>query len=248
MLANVERAYTSNADDAEVMRFEVRNPWAGVARANDNLILGGWLSDQFVSALNGTSYTTVDPRLPLLTDTTDDGTYVGTINGAGRRGDGTKATESYLELTGALSMEESPLAIITYAELKFIEAEAALDAGQAARARTAFLEGIRASMAKIGVADDAAEAYITANYGSGSVVTVALEQIFREKYVALFLSPETWVDARRFDYAYKDFTLPQNAAIQDFPRRVPYPDTEITRNGANSPTGLALTERIFWDQ
>ncbi len=248
VLANVERAYTSNADDAQIKRYAVRNPWAGVARGNDNLILGGWLSDQFVSALNGTTYSTFDPRLPLLTDTTDAGTYLGTINGAGRRGDGTKATESYLELTGALSGESSPLIIISYAELKFIEAEAALDAGQGARARTAFLEGIRASMAKIGVGTAAAEAYVMSNYGSGAGATVTLDQIFREKYVALFLSPETWVDARRYDYMYKDFTLPQNAALQDFPRRVPYPDTELTRNGDNAPKGLALTERIFWDQ
>ena len=248
VLANVDQAYASNADDAQVTRFEVRNPWAGVAQANDNLILGGWLSEQFVDALNGTTFGRLDPRLPLLTDTTIAGTYVGTVNGAGRRGDGTQPDESYLELDGAFSGEESPLIIISYAELKFIEAEAALDAGQRERAFTAFLAGVRASMMKVGVSDEDAEAYIDGEYGALNAANLTEDEIFREKYVALFLHPETWVDARRYDYGYRDFTLAQNAAVQEFPRRVFYPDTELTRNGSNVPTGLSITSRIFWDQ
>ncbi len=248
VLANVALAYTSNADDAEVTRFEIRNPWAQVARNNDNLLLDGWLSEQFIDALNGTTFESFDPRLPLLTDTAVNGKYVGTINGAGRRGSGTTAQESYLETSGALSGETSPLLIITYAELKFIEAEAALDANQRDRALTAFREGIRASMAKIGVSDDAGAAYYAATYGTRTAATLTLDDIFREKYVALFLNPETWVDARRYEFMYRDFELPQNAATAAFVRRLPYPDTELNRNGNNTPIISDLTSRLFWDQ
>ena len=248
VLAAVDEAYTSNADDAQVTTFEQRNPWADVALGNDNLILDGWLSEQFVDALNGTTYGTFDPRLPLLTDTTDAGDYVGTVNGAGRRGDGTTAEESYLELDGALSSEDSPLPIITYAEVKFIEAEAALDAGDRDRALGAFREGIRASMAKIGVDDTAAAAFIDDAYGDLDADDLSEDEIFREKYIALFLSPETWVDARRYDYAYADFELPVGAVTDDFIRRVAYPATEETRNRGNVPVESDLTARLFWDQ
>lgn len=250
VLAAVDSAYTSNADDAQVARFEVRNPWAGVAIANDALVLGGWLSEQFVDALNGTTYGVFDPRLPNLTDTTVTGAYRGTVNGAGRSGDGTEANESYLELSGALSGEDSPLVLVSYAELSFVEAEAALDAGDATRATAAFLDGVRASMAKLGVDTSAADAYLAEAYpdvhaGTGEV---APADVFREKYVALFLHPETWVDARRYDYAYEDFQLPDNAALQAFIRRVQYPATETDRNRANTPQVDALTEPIFWDR
>lgn len=248
VLSAVEASYTSNADDAEVTTFEVRNPWADVAQDNDNLVLSGWLSEQFVDALNGETYDAFDPRLPLLTDTNAVGTYVGTVNGAGRRGDGTTADESYLELDGYYSSEDSPLPIITYAEVKFIEAEAALDVDQNDRAYEAFLAGIRASMTKIGVDSAAAETFIDESYGALTAATLSEDEIFREKYVALFLNPETWVDARRYDYGYADFELPANAATGDFIRRVVYPATEETRNRDNAPIVSDLTEPLFWDQ
>ncbi len=49
-------------------------------------------------------------------------------------------------------------------------------------------------------------AYITA--ASVGAAALTRELIFREKYVATYLNPEAWNDARRFDYQYKDFTLP----------------------------------------
>ena len=250
VLAAVDSAYASNDDDAQVTRFLVRNPWASVALNNQNLLLGGWLSEQFVDALNGVTYGTFDPRLPRLTDTTVFGDYRGTVNGAGRVGDGTQPEESYLELGGALSSEDSPLIILSYAELKFVEAEAALDAGLGERAGEAFFEGVRASMAKLGVDPADAEAYLAEAYPEivdGSAA-VELDDVFREKYAALFLSPETWVDARRYDYAYEGFELPENAALDAFIRRVAYPASEISRNAGNVPAVEGLAEPLFWDR
>lgn len=248
VLAAVDEAYTSSADDAALTTFEIRNPWAGVAINNENLLLGGWLSANFVDALNGATYGTFDPRLPLLTDTNAVGAYVGTVNGAGRVGDGTGADQSYLEVDGAASGEDSPLPIITYAEVKFVEAEAALASGDATRATTAFREGVRADMATVGVEDDAAEAYLAAAYPDLGEAGVTRADIFREKYVALFLEPEAWVDARRYDYAYAGFALPANAALATFIRRVDYPATETDRNRGNVPAVGSLTEPVFWDQ
>jgi hypothetical protein len=72
----------------------------------------------------------------------------------------------------------------------------------------------------------------------------------KEKYVALFLHPETWNDARRIDYQYKDMTLPANHNPElngQFIRRQIYPDSETSRNSANVPS-VTLLDRIWWDQ
>lgn len=248
VLSQVDQAYSSNEDDAQVSTFQVRNPWAQVAVNNDNLVLGGWLSEQFVDALNGATYGVFDPRLPLITEPLPDGTFIGTPNGAGRRGDGTVQAETYLVTTGFYSMEDSPLLIATNAELKFIEAEAALRAGNAQRALDAFLAGVRANMEKLGVSEDDLTKYLAEAYPNLDAASLSLDDIFREKYVAMFLHPEAWVDARRYDYQYADFDLPANAVLSEFIRRVAYPDTELTRNASNVPSVGSLTERLFWDQ
>lgn len=248
VLSAVDDAYQSNDQDAQVTRFLVRNPWAQVAVNNENLLLAGWLSEQFVDALNGTTYTVVDPRLEMLTDTTINGDYVGTENGRGRIGDGTEITESYLESDKAFSSPESPLILASYAEMKFIEAEAALRANNTGRALTAFQAGVNASMQKIGVSQLDADAYLAAAYPGLDAASLTLDNIFREKYVALFLQPETWVDARRYDYGYTDFSLPVNSALPTFIRRVQYPSTETDRNVDNVPIVTDLSSRLFWDQ
>ena len=246
VLSAVDGGFASSDEDADLRTFQVRNPWAQVAVNNDALLLGGWLSEQFIDALNGTTYGVFDPRLPLLTDTTIFGDYRGTPNGVGRTGDGTQPDETYLQSDKGPAATDASLDIITFTELKFIEAEAALAAGNQDRADVAFRAGIRANMNEVGVAADAIESYLTDSYG-GEDDDIDRDDIFREKYVALFLHPETWVDARRYDYAYDDFTLAANAAITTFPVRLQYPNTELDRNRANTPT-VTLTDALFWDQ
>jgi hypothetical protein len=72
--------------------------------------------------------------------------------------------------------------------------------------------------------------------------------IFKEKYVATFLQPETWTDARRYNYKYKDFSLPKNALLATFIRRVGYPSSEINRNKDNVPVVSSLADLLWWDK
>ncbi len=248
ILAEVDNAYTSNDDDAQISVFEIRNPWAQAAINNENLLLDGWLSEQFIDHMNGTTFGVFDPRLPLITEPTPDDMWVGTPNGAGRRGDGVVQEECYLETSGAYSGENSPLLIMTYAELKFIEAEAALAAQQPARALAAFTAGLKANMDKVGVAEDDYNAYFSAAYPSLDAGSLTLGLVFKEKYAAMFLQPEAWVDARRYDYQYTDFTLPANANLGEYIRRVQYPSIELDRNRDNVPAINSLAERLFWDK
>jgi len=243
----LENAYTSNSDDAQVTKFENRNPWADVALDNEQLILGGWLSEQLIDAMNGMTFGVFDPRLPMITNPLPDSSYVGTVNGEGRTGDGTVQEETYLTTDGFYSSDESPLLVITYAELKFIEAEMELRDGNPETAYDAYLEGIRAHMAKLGVEATEIESYLTnpiVAVGSGNI---SLDLIFKEKYIAMFLNPESWVDARRHNYNYTDMTVPTNNDLGDeFIARYDYPDSEYQRNRSNVPS-VSLLDRIFWD-
>jgi hypothetical protein len=247
IFAALTNAYTSNNDDAMLTVFQGRSPWNQVAYNNTQLLLDGWLSEQFVDALDGTTYGVVDPRLKLITDTTKFGDYRGTPNGKGRTGTGTNKEESYLSVNGYYSKAAAPLLLVTYAEMKFIESEAAFRNNDLARAYTTYLEGIRAHMNKLGVPTAEINAYVAnpaVAVGSGALT---LQLIMKEKYVATFLNPEAWVDARRIDYAYKDFTLPLNAALPVFIRRSAYPVIETSRNGANVPNAT-LDQKLWWDQ
>jgi hypothetical protein len=64
----------------------------------------------------------------------------------------------------------------------------------------------------------------------------------------MFLHPEAWTDARRYDYRYKNFNLPVNAVLPTFIRRVGYPSTETDRNSANVPAVSSLTEKLYFEQ
>jgi hypothetical protein len=163
-------------------------------------------------------------------------------------GTGTTRDESYLSTTGFYSSTNSPLYIITYEEVKFIEAEVAFRTNDRPRAYAAYLEGIRANMNKVGVSAAARDAYINHPSISVGAANLTLQRIFIEKYRALFLQPVTWDDARRFDYQYPMFQLPLNVRTTTFVRRLVYPTVELNRNGDNVPAGNDVTQRLWWDQ
>ncbi|MCX6218670.1 SusD/RagB family nutrient-binding outer membrane lipoprotein [Spirosoma sp.] len=243
------KSYTANADDAQMSSFLLRNPWAQVARNNAALVLDGWLSTQLVNQLNGTTYGVFDPRIEKITDKTVNNDYKGTINGQGNvGGNNTTKDESYISLNSPLTGDASPVLIVTFAEMKFVEAEAALAVGDKARAYAAYLAGIRANMDKFGVATAARDAYVANPVVSVGADALTRDLIFKEKYVAMYLNPEAWNDARRYDYQYKGFKLPVNAALPTYIRRVAYPNGETTKNGINVPTEVALSEPLWWDK
>ena len=104
-----------------------------------------------------------------------------------------------------------------------------------------------AQMDKMGVADTAKTRYTTDPTVAVGSANLTLALIMKEKYVATFLSPVTWDDMRRMDYAYTDFNLPVNAVLPTFIRRVNYPTNELSRNGKNVPS-VEKTDHLWWDQ
>ncbi|QHS58631.1 SusD/RagB family nutrient-binding outer membrane lipoprotein [Chitinophaga agri] len=247
VLAALENAYTSNVDDAQITRFESLSPWNGVAKNNASGTLDGWLSANFINALNGTTYGVFDPRLPLITDLTRFGDYRGTVNGVGRTGSGTDNSQCALSVNGFYSRGGAPLLILTYAEMKFIESEASFAVNRT-RSYQAYLDGIAANMDKVGVAPADKQTYLANPVVAAGEGAFTKELIFKEKYVATFLQPETWTDARRCDYKYKNFQLPQGALLNTFIRRVGYPASETSRNPENVPAIGSLADHLWWDE
>lgn len=249
ILAAVDNGMVSNEDDAQVAYYEEQqNPWAIVAIDNAGLILGGWLSEQTVKHLDGTTYGVFDPRIEAFTDTVEGGGYVGTRNGAGRGDAPPAGARSVITTNTYYAQTTAPILIATYAEQKFIEAEAAFRDGQTARAYQAYLAGIEAHMDKMGIDETAKNAYLSDPVVAVGESGLTLDLIFKEKYTAMYLHPEAWVDARRYDYQYEGMEVPANlnpSLNGQFIRRLVYPDSETQRN-ENVPE-VTLLDRIFWD-
>lgn len=246
VLSAVDQSYVSYNEDAQMPYTEEKmNPWANVIVLNNGGLLGGDISTQLVEAMNGTSYPTFDPRLPIIADSLDDGTYAGTDNGIASPITG----HSHINGDEFYARRSTPIQLVTFAEIKFIEAEAAHRDNQNQRAYDAYLEGIRAHMDKIGVSQEDRDAYINDSSVSVGAANLTIDHIMKEKNIAMFLHPEAWADARRYDYRYKNMELPNNhneALNGQFIRRILYPATELTRNGANVPE-VNLGENLWFD-
>jgi hypothetical protein len=201
--------------------------------------------------MNGTTFGVVDPRMPFMFSATDEGEFIGTPNGTGRgTGVNISGDRSVISRETYYADNASPILIMTNAEMRFIEAEVALRLNDKLKAYDAYRAGIRAHMAMLGVTPAAIDTYINNPQVSVGASNITMSLIMKEKYVALFLHPETWNDARRFDYQYEDMTLPANHNPElngQFIRRLIYPDTETSRNAANVPS-VTLLDRIWWDQ
>lgn len=249
IIAALSNSFVDNNDDARMQTFRIRNPWAGVALSNLQQSLGGWLSEQFIDALNGTTFGIVDPRIAKITDKTINNVYIGTVNGAGNRAPGANTTkdESYISQNSPWTGDTSPIFLITYAELKFIEAEAYFSVDKT-KSYAAYLAGIAANMDKFQVSTTDKNTYLSSPVVAVGEAALTKALIFKEKYIATYLNPEAWNDARRFDYQYKDFGMPANAALPTFIRRLDYPQGERSKNGSNVPADVPRTTKLWWDQ
>ncbi|HUH34012.1 MAG TPA: SusD/RagB family nutrient-binding outer membrane lipoprotein, partial [Daejeonella sp.] len=185
ILEAVSKSYTSTADDAQMSGFLGLNPWASIALSNTQLVLNGWLSEQFMQHINGESYGVLDPRITKITDKTVNGDYKGTPNGAGNVGPATNTVkdETYITRTSPLTGDAAPIILVSFAELKMIEAEANFRAGNPAAAFTAYRTGIAAHMDKLGVTPAERDAYLASAAVAQDASVFTVDQIFQEKYI-----------------------------------------------------------------
>lgn len=170
----------------------------------------------FDGYLNDLMYAAGDDRYGVYFDTSDS-TLLGSLYGS----------------------SNSPVYFMSYDELKFIEAEAQFRNGNTTAAATAYNDAVAANLLRtVDSSDYLANVEKTA-------ATITLQDIMVQKYIALFLSPETWTDWRRT--GYPALTAPSGNVLSGaLPRSLYYPSSEVRYN-TNTPSNTTLTRRVWWD-
>ncbi len=187
-----------------------------------------------------------DPRIDVIAKPNPDGEYVGLVAGAI---DGT-FDMTMISRIGAL-YRDNPAGFtpfMRYAEICFLQAEAAELGYTNDDPKTWYEAGIRASMGENGIADEDA---ITAYLESEKVAYANdVKQIYLQKWICLFKDGhEAWAETRRTDVPLMDEAEGSPYGRHNRPPfRYPYPTNEFNRNGANiAPAAVGIVDQ-FWGQ
>lgn len=229
----IAKGMKGNEDDFQ-LQYNSKNlsPWySKVAIPNTTGNLTVTFTNTFVDLMNGTKQGTVDPRLTKVIGIKNNQTvYSGVIPGSG--------SGSTVDLNAKAwhSTINSPLVMMTYSELKAIEAEARFILNGAATGTTpegyeAYRQMISSNMKKVGVAEADITAFLNDPKINVGAAKLTLKHIITEKFKSMLLIGDIWTDIRKYDYL--DFPMPasvnpdlQGKRIQ----RMKYPESEITRN------------------
>jgi hypothetical protein len=224
-LAAVTNSYTSSDDDFKFVFGSAYNNANPIYKSEQERPGYYSASATYMNMLNATG----DPRKPIYFDGN-----VGSKPG--------EPNANAAAIGSAYASSESPVYLISYAEVKFIEAEARFKLNPAdPLAVTACNEGIKSSLEREGVFGDGT--WYNANKLTSGTIT--LQKIMNHKYLSAFLQIETWTDWRRTGFPV--LALATGAVTAEIPRRLPYPDDERLYNGNNMPTGLTITSHVWWD-
>ena len=206
------------------------HPWFQEAEDRAHLAV----SQTFVSTLERLN----DPRLQqMVAPAPETGTITGAPNGTQTND---QSSQLFSDPTEQVLNATSPMPLMTYDELKFIEAEANLRLGNAAAATAAFTEAVTAAMRRQtpGLSEAQITAYVTSVVARG----LSLENIITQKWISfwLFQPFEAYNDYRRT--GIPNLTHPIGPA----PLRFPYPQSELDANAANVPN-TQITSGVWWD-
>ena len=229
VIADVDRSFTSNADDAllqypSALPNDDRN-FYGPTRGNMNL----YRQTNFVVALmDGTQFGgAVDPRMKAMLDTALDGKFHGVdINATGYGAlPSTQQPFNFFGYPGSagaglpsryIFSDKTKMPLVTYSQLQFIKAEAALRKGDQATALDAYKNGISSSIDFVNarntddgqLAPQITAAEKAAFLANPNIVpaTLTLSHIMSQKYIAQWGwgHNEMWMDMRRYHYTDTD--------------------------------------------
>lgn len=255
------RGIASNANDLQV-NFTTSttnsNPYYQIS-----VNRAGWLTvnASFANLLNGNKISdspdkapsdTIDPRRSFFIAANSAGKYKGYRTG-GNNNEVSNIGPFFNTPTG-------PVIFASYAEAKFIEAEARLILNNAdPKILEKLKEGIQASFAKVITSSADTNATLvkqTAYINKRAVLTgdfqKDLNTIITQKYIALFTQGEVWVDYRRTGYPVLPLVQGGTNNLNpngEIPRRFLYPSNEQLLN-PNIPTKGSTYQnpRLWWDQ
>ena len=206
-------------------------------------------SQRFLDTL--TTYN--DPRISkFFTLAANTSKYVGFNNGSTAAAPSVVANRSRYGTYLVGASGEAPTRMITNFNRAFLLAEAVVTLGVTGDAQALYQEGIKASMAKAGVATTDINDYFTKN---PKLVTLSgdtqnqVRQILTQKWIAnIGIGIDSWNDYRRTGYPKLALPLnPQGDNPGVIPTRLPYTSNEQQRNPNVPNPGPKMDERLWWD-
>ncbi len=257
-LGGTYRGIASNAGDLEIVFGTANNqasPWF-----TQNAGRPGWygMAYYFVSLLNGDpdNDVPVDPRRAAFANPmplpAPPNTYKGAKAGEPESASNIVGPNTYYGRANA------PVSIISFVESKFIELEARLILDENDTGLQTLLEdAVNASFNKVTSSSDPFASpdnrteYIQKRVQLSGDFREKLEDIITQKYIALYLNPEAWVDYRRTGYPAIDPATGGSTALNpngEIPRRFAYPNSEVLQNKSVPTTTANLQDpRLWWD-
>jgi len=177
-----------------------------------------------------------DPRGNLWFGTVD-GVVVPAPNGTATTDQSgttySRASTSYVTAT-------APLPIITYDELKFLEAEAYIRLDKKTEAYAAYINGVEAALERAEVDSEDIDTYLAKSTVAVGSDNLTLENIITQKYVSfwLFQPIEAYNDYRRT-------MIPEmHNSVGPPPNSFPYPQDEVAAN-PNVPA-RTIQNKVWW--
>ena len=230
VIANVDKAFASNADDAGIKYTGVSNDDRNFMGPTRNNFSAYRQTTYIVNLMNGTTFgsNVVDPRINVMLAPSPDGVIRGVVTGSGIGSFNATTTPNNIwgynivpvvgTATRYIFDDKSKFPIMTYAQLQFIKAEAAFRKGDRAVALDAYSKGVaahidfvNASNTDVGGVPAAITAQQKADYLNSAAViknsaVLTLSAIMTQKYIAQWGwgFVETWMDMRRYHYTDTD--------------------------------------------
>lgn len=186
-----------------------------------------------------------DPRLAIYADVDRNGIYRGLPNGS-LPADFNLNVPDYSSIGEYFLAPDAPSVLMSYAEVLFLQAEAAARGWIGGDPATYYANGIRASMEQYGISNAAITAYLA----QPSVAYAGLPSIYFQKWLALYMNgPEGWAEQRR-----TGFPVLTPAVGNQIPTRLTYPNQEQLLNQANwqaaitANGGSSIFDKVWWDK
>lgn len=245
VIAAAPGVFTANTDNA-LFKYLSAAPntntlWISLAIGNRKDFVG---AKPFVNLMNSLN----DPRRSTFF-TSVNGAYVGAPSGA------VVTYDLFSKFGDQFYLPTLPGIIMDYATVEFLLAEAAERSivGTPATAQSHYNAAITASMNYYGVTAAAITTYLTqADVAYQTAKGPWKQKIGSQKWIALFNQGfEAWTEYRRLDYPV--LSAPAGSFINVVPKRLTYPISEQTLNGANYKAAATeigndlLTTKLFWD-
>lgn len=224
-LAAAANGFASNADDFKIpWNADNHNPIYQFMEQRTDIRMGSTLVDM-LKASN-------DPRLPFYCAEDGNGEYTGSVI--------CSQDESASYPGPYIAALDAPSYLMTYSELKFIEAEANMALGNITDAQAAFEAAVAASVLR--VTGSANTAWLDANING---VAVSMDLIMTQKYIDSFGTNQAYADYRRTGLPV--LTIPSQAVLPAVPARFPYAQDEISYNGDNVPS-VTISDKLWWNK